>query len=93
LFDQQDDSRGDTPNSHRSDYGSLLEMNNYVKQLSFAHNPSSFDEDELFCLSVAASLKRFTGKTKAATKIKIQQILYDAEFHEIHGSLNENHSQ
>lgn len=40
----------------------------------------NFDEDELFCLSVAASLKRFTSKTKASTKIKIQQLLYDAEF-------------
>ena len=89
----QEDSRGDTPNSHRSDYGSLLEMNNYVKQLSYAHNPSTYDEDELFCLSVAASLKRFTGKTKADTKIKIQQILYDAEFHEVNVSSIENHSQ
>lgn len=68
-------------------------MNNSVKQIPYAHNPSSYDEDELFCLSVAASLKRFTGKTKAATKIKIQQILYDAEFHEANGSSHESHSQ
>ena len=56
-------------------------MNNHVKASPFGHTPT-YDEDELFCLSVAASLKRFTAKTKAVTKIKIQQILYDAEFHD-----------
>lgn len=89
----KEDSRGDTPNSNKScDYSSLLEMNNHIKQMPFVQ-PSSYDEDELFCLSVAASLKRFTGKTKAATKIKIQQILYDAEFHEDSNLPSENHAQ
>ncbi|XKL60793.1 hypothetical protein PGB90_007850 [Kerria lacca] len=86
LSEHQDDSRGETPSSNRScDYSSLLDINNHSKQIPLTHTPT-YDEDELFCLSVAASLKRFTAKTKAATKIKIQQTLYDAEFQEENSS-------
>lgn len=38
------------------------------------------NEDELFCLSVAASLRRFSPQKKALAKLRIQQILYDVEF-------------
>jgi len=38
------------------------------------------DEDELFCLSVAASLRRFNSQKKALAKLRIQQVLYDVEF-------------
>jgi uncharacterized protein YwgA len=38
------------------------------------------DEDELFCLSVAASLKRFSPQKKALAKLRIQQVMYDVEF-------------
>lgn len=40
----------------------------------------AYDEDELFCLSVAGSLKRFSVQKKALAKLKIQQILYEIEF-------------
>jgi hypothetical protein len=40
------------------------------------------DEDELFCLSVAASLRRFNSQKKALAKLRIQQVLYDVEFHD-----------
>ncbi|XP_065211388.1 uncharacterized protein LOC135839326 isoform X2 [Planococcus citri] len=92
LSEHQDDSRGETPNSPRSyDYNSM-EPHTHQKNTSIPPNPP-YDEDELFCLSVAASLKRFNSKTKAATKIKIQQILYDAEFQEDTSSSNDhNHA-
>lgn len=67
----------------------IHEMNNHVitqKSLTQAH---PLDEDELFCLSVSASLKRFASKTKAAIKIRIQQLLYEAEFQE-DGSTTDN---
>ncbi|PNF20039.1 hypothetical protein B7P43_G05810, partial [Cryptotermes secundus] len=38
------------------------------------------DEDELFCLSVAASLRRFSPQKKALAKLRIQQVMYDVEF-------------
>jgi hypothetical protein len=44
-----------------------------------SHKQTS-DEDELFCLSVAASLRRFNSQKKALAKLRIQQVLYDVEF-------------
>ncbi|KDR22277.1 transcription factor Adf-1-like [Zootermopsis nevadensis] len=38
------------------------------------------DEDELFCLSVAASLRRFSPQRKALAKLRIQQVMYDVQF-------------
>jgi hypothetical protein len=38
------------------------------------------DADELFCLSVAASLRRFSPQKKALAKLRIQQVMYDVEF-------------
>ncbi len=89
LIAFQDESRGETPNSNRScDYNSLSEVNTPSKPALFAHAPN-YDEEELFCLSVAARLKKFTEKTKASTMIRIQQILYDAQFIEEKNMANE----
>ncbi|KAM9841264.1 uncharacterized protein ACBR49_014754 [Aulostomus maculatus] len=38
------------------------------------------DEDELFLLSFVPALKRLTPQKRCETKIKIQQIMYEAEF-------------
>lgn len=38
------------------------------------------DEDNLFCRSVCASLKRLTHQQKALAKIRIQQVMYEVEF-------------
>ncbi|XP_026293527.1 uncharacterized protein LOC113217717 [Frankliniella occidentalis] len=38
------------------------------------------NEDNLFCRSICASLKRFTYQQKALAKIRIQQVMYEVEF-------------
>lgn len=38
------------------------------------------EEDELFCLSLAANLKRLTPRNKAIAKMRFQQALFDLEF-------------
>lgn len=38
------------------------------------------DEDNLFCRSVCASLKRLSYQQKALAKIRIQQVMYEVEF-------------
>ncbi|XP_065106181.2 uncharacterized protein [Paramisgurnus dabryanus] len=40
----------------------------------------TLDEDELFLLSYVPALKRLTPQKRAAVKMKIQQIMFDAEF-------------
>ncbi len=45
---------------------------------SFSNRPR--DEDELFLLSFVPALKRLTPQKRCETKIKIQQIMYEAEF-------------
>lgn len=45
-------------------------------------------EDNLFCRSVCASLKRFSYQQKALAKIRIQQVMYEVEFGQA-----ENHDQ
>ncbi|CAK6959451.1 uncharacterized protein LOC128379833 [Scomber scombrus] len=45
---------------------------------SFANRPR--DEDELFLLSFVPALKRLAPQKRCETKIKIQQIMYEAEF-------------
>uniref|UniRef100_A0A3Q3IQR8 MADF domain-containing protein n=1 Tax=Monopterus albus TaxID=43700 RepID=A0A3Q3IQR8_MONAL len=52
---------------------------------SEADNGTSFptrprDEDELFLLSFVPALKRLAPQKRCETKIKIQQIMYEAEF-------------
>ncbi|XP_067296468.1 uncharacterized protein [Pseudorasbora parva] len=42
----------------------------------------AFDEDELFLLSYVPALKRLTPQKRAAAKMQIQQIMFDAEFKE-----------
>ncbi|PSN41006.1 hypothetical protein C0J52_16064 [Blattella germanica] len=37
-------------------------------------------EDELFCLSVASTLRRFSPQKKALAKLRIQEVLYEVEF-------------
>lgn len=38
------------------------------------------DEEELFVLHVAATLRRFTNRQKAIAKLRIQQVLVEVEF-------------
>lgn len=38
------------------------------------------DEDEMFLLSFVPALKRLAPQKRCETKIKIQQIMYEAEF-------------
>lgn len=38
------------------------------------------DPDELFLLSCAPTLKRLNSKQNAVARLKIQQVLYEAEF-------------
>uniref|UniRef100_A0A1A7YX25 MADF domain-containing protein n=1 Tax=Iconisemion striatum TaxID=60296 RepID=A0A1A7YX25_9TELE len=45
---------------------------------SFSSRPR--DEDELFLLSFVPALKRLAPQTRCETKMKIQQIMYEAEF-------------
>lgn len=45
---------------------------------SFASRPR--DEDELFLLSFVPALKRLAPQKRCETKMKIQQIMYEAEF-------------
>uniref|UniRef100_A0A672JZE0 Uncharacterized protein n=1 Tax=Sinocyclocheilus grahami TaxID=75366 RepID=A0A672JZE0_SINGR len=47
-----------------------------------ASNLKAFDEDELFLLSYVPALKRLTPQKRAAVKMQIQQIMFDAEFKE-----------
>ncbi|XP_028830742.1 uncharacterized protein LOC114787122 [Denticeps clupeoides] len=54
------------------------EMEQTVEQQDVRDRPQ--DEDELFLLSFVPALKRLPPQKRGATKIKIQQILYDAEF-------------
>uniref|UniRef100_A0A669C242 MADF domain-containing protein n=1 Tax=Oreochromis niloticus TaxID=8128 RepID=A0A669C242_ORENI len=42
------------------------------------------DEDELFLLSFVPALKRLAPQKRCETKIKIQQIMYEAEFNVTH---------
>uniref|UniRef100_A0A674N5P2 MADF domain-containing protein n=1 Tax=Takifugu rubripes TaxID=31033 RepID=A0A674N5P2_TAKRU len=44
------------------------------------------DEDELFMLSFVPALKRLAPQKRCETKIKIQQIMYEAEFNDTFGS-------
>ena len=38
------------------------------------------DEDTLFGMSIAASLKTMEAQKKSLAKIRLQQVLYDVEF-------------
>lgn len=67
IYFQQDESSEDT--QHCSLHADPPEPQN-----------QSPDEDELFCLSVAASLRRFSPQKKALAKLRIQQVMYDVEF-------------
>jgi hypothetical protein len=66
IYFQQDESSEDTQHDSNAD-----------PPESRKHAP---DEDELFCLSVAASLRRFSPQKKALAKLRIQQVMYDVEF-------------
>uniref|UniRef100_A0A3Q4GBW1 Uncharacterized LOC102784147 n=1 Tax=Neolamprologus brichardi TaxID=32507 RepID=A0A3Q4GBW1_NEOBR len=47
------------------------------------------DEDELFLLSFVPALKRLAPQKRCETKIKIQQIMYEAEFNVTHSESQE----
>jgi len=67
IYCQQDETSEDT------------QQCSLYADLPVSHKLTS-DEDELFCLSVAASLRRFNSQKKALAKLRIQQVLYDVEF-------------
>ena len=50
------------------------------KSMYFFHREDTSDEDTLFGLQVAATLRRLTSKQKATAKIRIQQVLLEIEF-------------
>uniref|UniRef100_A0A3P9DND5 Uncharacterized LOC101467927 n=1 Tax=Maylandia zebra TaxID=106582 RepID=A0A3P9DND5_9CICH len=47
------------------------------------------DEDELFLLSFVPAMKRLAPQKRCETKIKIQQIMYEAEFNVTHSASQE----
>lgn len=49
------------------------------------------DEDELFMLSFVPALKRLAPQKRCETKIKIQQIMYEAEFNVSRPEFQEKH--
>lgn len=51
-----------------------------VKDTSSSVSTRPQDEDELFLLSFVPALKRLAPQKRCETKIKIQQIMYEAEF-------------
>ncbi|XP_028273269.1 uncharacterized protein LOC114443442 isoform X2 [Parambassis ranga] len=51
-----------------------------VKDNGTSCNTRPRDEDELFLLSFVPALKRLAPQKRCETKIKIQQIMYEAEF-------------
>uniref|UniRef100_A0A7N8XBI8 Uncharacterized LOC113124239 n=1 Tax=Mastacembelus armatus TaxID=205130 RepID=A0A7N8XBI8_9TELE len=66
------DDDNDNPDNES---GSDTQMDNGT---SFPTRPR--DEDELFLLSFVPALKRLAPQKRCETKIKIQQIMYEAEF-------------
>jgi hypothetical protein len=67
MYCQQDESSEDTPHFSLHDDPSVPQK------------PAP-DEDDLFCLSVAASLRRFSPQKKALAKLHIQKVMYNVEF-------------
>ncbi|XP_029024051.1 uncharacterized protein LOC114866459 isoform X2 [Betta splendens] len=51
------------------------------------------DEDELFMLSFVPALKRLPPQKRCETKIKIQQIMYEAEFNAAQPELREKQTE
>ncbi|CAJ1070547.1 transcription factor Adf-1-like isoform X1 [Xyrichtys novacula] len=69
-----------TPDSHSLNSSQMPPMKWLVKDngTSFPNRPR--DEDELFLLSFVPALKRLAPQKRCETKMKIQQIMYEAEF-------------
>ena len=51
-----------------------------LKRLINVQERQKQDEDQLFGLQVAATLRRLTNRQKADAKLKIQQVLLEVEF-------------
>nr|CAD7261782.1 unnamed protein product [Timema shepardi] len=66
-----------SPNDTNSDITDQIVGADAIERFDRAR-PST-DEDDLFCLSVAATLRRFNSSKKALAKLKIQQIMYELE--------------
>uniref|UniRef100_A0A3Q3G0S8 BESS domain-containing protein n=1 Tax=Labrus bergylta TaxID=56723 RepID=A0A3Q3G0S8_9LABR len=58
---------------------------------SFSNRPR--DEDELFLLSFVPALKRLAPQKRCETKMKIQQIMYEAEFNVTHPEPREKQAE
>ncbi|KAM6975951.1 uncharacterized protein LKV04_015213 [Tautogolabrus adspersus] len=58
---------------------------------SFSNRPR--DEDELFLLSFVPALKRLAPQKRCETKMKIQQIMYEAEFNVTHPEPQEKQAE
>ncbi|RXN23651.1 transcription factor Adf-1-like protein [Labeo rohita] len=74
--EEQTDMR--TPSSAASNLNGKTEEKEAPKSCEKAER--AFDEDELFLLSYVPALKRLTPQKRAAVKMQIQQIMFDAEF-------------
>ncbi|XP_026111314.1 uncharacterized protein LOC113086914 [Carassius auratus] len=57
-------------------------LNGKLEENEALKSERAFDEDELFLLSYVPALKRLTPQKRAAVKMQIQQIMFDAEFKE-----------
>lgn len=64
-----------TPSSQNTNFAKWLQKDNGAP---FPTRPR--DEDELFLLSFVPALKRLAPQKRCETKIKIQRIMYEAEF-------------
>ncbi|XP_067264010.1 uncharacterized protein [Chanodichthys erythropterus] len=67
-----------TPSASPSDLSGQTAEKEPLKSCEKAER--AFDEDELFLLSYVPALKRLTPQKRAAVKMQIQQIMFDAEF-------------
>uniref|UniRef100_A0A9J8BFW3 BESS domain-containing protein n=1 Tax=Cyprinus carpio carpio TaxID=630221 RepID=A0A9J8BFW3_CYPCA len=70
-----------TPPAAACNLNGKLEENEALKSCE-KERERAFDEDELFLLSYVPALKRLTPQKRAAVKMQIQQIMFDAEFKE-----------
>uniref|UniRef100_A0A672ZTL2 BESS domain-containing protein n=1 Tax=Sphaeramia orbicularis TaxID=375764 RepID=A0A672ZTL2_9TELE len=71
-------SNDDDQDNHDHESGTPTKWPHKDHASSFPNRPR--DEDELFLLSFVPALKRLAPQKRCETKMKIQQIMYEAEF-------------
>lgn len=63
-----------------SNRGDEKSFSNNCAQPQASLSLNSVDEDDLFCLSIAATLKRLSSREKSSAKLQILQILHELQF-------------